>query len=102
MRSTMTDVVHPQRVVQRIKTTQAREEFGTMVNSVAFGGQWIVFERRDKDLAAMIPMADLRRLQALLAVDPRPAWDGVSIPQWNHDWAAADRICHSLEVDDMH
>jgi len=96
------------RTVHHVKTTQAREEFGTMVNRVAYGGEWIVFERRGKDLAALVPVDDLRRLEALDAAaleDPSgalPGWDGIHGASWPHGWGAAERVRRDLEVDDMH
>jgi prevent-host-death family protein len=53
--------------VKRIKTDDARREFGTVINRVAFGGERIVLERRGKPLAAMIPMEELRLLERLIA-----------------------------------
>ncbi len=93
----------PTRTIQRVKTTQAREEFGTMVNTVAYGGQWIVFERRGRDMAAMIPMTDLRRLEAYDAQEQaQPGWDGIHASKGGYDWAAAERVRRSLEEDYMH
>jgi hypothetical protein len=97
------DRIHPERVIHRVKTTLAREEFGTMVNTAAFGGHWIVFERRGRDLAAMIPMADLERLAALDAPEMAPlGWDGIHSPASRPHWDAAERVRLNLEVDDMH
>ena len=89
----------PYRNVHRIKTTQAREEFGTMISTVAYGGDWIVFERRNRDMAALIPIEDLRRLEELDAQEvARPGWDGLA----SEGWHAAELARRSLEVDDMH
>ena len=52
--------------MKRIKTDQARAEFGSVVNRVAFGHERIVLERRGKPLAALIPMEDLRLLERLI------------------------------------
>ena len=91
------------RNVHRVKTTRAREEFGTMINTVAYGGDWIVFERRDRDMAALIPMEDLRRLEALNALEgSRPGWDGLASVRASNGWNAAERARLDLEVDDMH
>ena len=101
--ATPTDTLSPARVIHRVKTTRAREEFGTMVNTVAYGGHWIVFERRSRDLAALIPMADLERLAALdrQRMAPR-GWDGIHAAAAAYDWGEAERVRHNLEVDDMH
>jgi len=91
------------RTVHRVKTTRAREEFGTMINLAAYGGHWIVFERRNRDLAALIPMDDLRRLEALDAERAaRPGWDGIHGAPRPYDWGAAERLRRDVEVDDMH
>lgn len=91
------------RTVHRVSTTQAREEFGTMINTAAYGGHWIVFERRDRDMAALIPMADLKRLEALDAqAVARPGWDGLDSAAATFGWNAAERVRRELEVDDMH
>lgn len=55
--------------MKRIKTDQARNEFGTVVNRVAFGKERIVLERRGKALAALIPMEDLRLLERLIEAE---------------------------------
>ena len=46
-----------------ISITRAREEFATLFNRVAFGGDRIIIGRRGKDQVALVPMEDLRRLQ---------------------------------------
>jgi hypothetical protein len=95
-------LAHAGRIVHRVKTTQAREEFGTMINTVAYGGHWIVFERRDRDLAALIPMSDLARLQALAASEAtRAGWDGIQDPA-SYDWRAAESVRRQLDRDYMH
>ena len=103
IRTTQSDRIQPVRTLHRVKTTAAREEFGTMINSAAFGGHWIVFERRGRDLAAMIPMADLERLAALDAQEmAAPGWDGIHSAASRPHWDAAERVRLNLEVDDMH
>ncbi len=52
--------------MERMKTGDARDEFGAVVNRVAYGNEWIVLERRGKEMAAMIPMRDLRLLERLI------------------------------------
>ena len=91
------------RTIHRVKTTQAREEFGTMINTVAYGGQWIVFERRGRAMAALVPIADLERLEALDAQEvARPGWDGLESATATFGWNAYERVRRDLEVDDMH
>ena len=52
--------------MERMKTGDARDEFGAVVNRVAYGNEWIVLERRGKEMAALIPMRDLRLLERLI------------------------------------
>lgn len=51
--------------MSRYTTTQARTHFSEIVNHVAFGKQRQILYRRGKELVAMIPIEDLRRLEAL-------------------------------------
>ncbi|MCH9046342.1 MAG: type II toxin-antitoxin system Phd/YefM family antitoxin [SAR324 cluster bacterium] len=55
--------------VKRIKTNKARDEFGSVVNRVAYGKERIILQRRNKDMAAMIPMEDLRLLERLIEAE---------------------------------
>jgi prevent-host-death family protein len=48
-----------------LSTAEARERFAELVSRAAFGKERIVLTRRGKPLAAMVPVADLERLQAL-------------------------------------
>ncbi len=47
----------------RVRTDEARNTFGTVLNRVAFGKERIVLERRGKALAAIVPLEDLARLE---------------------------------------
>jgi antitoxin Phd len=49
----------------RLNVTKAREEFPEIVNRAAYGKERTVVSRRGKDLAAVIPMEDLRLLERL-------------------------------------
>jgi len=55
--------------VKRIKTNKARDEFGSVVNRVAYGKERIILQRRNRDMAAMIPMEDLRLLERLIEAE---------------------------------
>lgn len=57
----------------RIATTDAREELAELVNAVAYGGARIVLQRHGKDVAALVPLADLARLGIRLTSE---------IPRW--------------------
>jgi prevent-host-death family protein len=45
--------------------SEARTHLTDLVNEVAYGGERIVVTRKGKELVAIIPLADLRALEAL-------------------------------------
>ncbi|MGH2533141.1 MAG: type II toxin-antitoxin system Phd/YefM family antitoxin [Thermomicrobiales bacterium] len=47
----------------QISTVEARERLAEVVNRAAFGGERVVLTRRGKELAAIVPMEDLRWLE---------------------------------------
>jgi prevent-host-death family protein len=47
----------------KLAASQAREAFSDTLNRVAYRGERIVLRRRGKDLAAIIPMADLKLIE---------------------------------------
>ena len=49
----------------RLNVSKAREEFPEVVNRAAYGKERIIVSRRGKDLAAVIPIEDLRLLERL-------------------------------------
>ena len=49
----------------RLNVSKAREEFPEIVNRAAYGKQRTIVSRRGKDLAAVIPIEDLRLLERL-------------------------------------
>jgi prevent-host-death family protein len=49
----------------RLNVTKAREEFPDVVNRAAYGKERTIVSRRGKDLAAVIPIEDLRLLERL-------------------------------------
>ena len=49
----------------RINVSKARDEFPDLVNRAAFGKERTIVSRRGKDLAAVIPIEDLRLLERL-------------------------------------
>jgi prevent-host-death family protein len=51
--------------MDRIAASEARLQFAEVVNKVAFGGERIVLHRHGKDVAAVVPVEDLRFLEAL-------------------------------------
>ena len=48
-----------------LPASKAREGFADTINRVAFGKERVVLRRRGKDIAALVPMADLRLLEEL-------------------------------------
>ena len=49
----------------RIAASEAREKFATILNEVAFAGERILLHRHGKDVAAVVPIADVELLEAL-------------------------------------
>ena len=49
--------------MKKVETTVARQEFAETVNQVAYGKKRVVLQRRGRDMAAIVPMDDLARLQ---------------------------------------
>ena len=49
----------------RVRSSQGRDQFSTLVNRVAYGKERIVVSRRGKDVAALVPIEDLRLLERL-------------------------------------
>lgn len=49
----------------RIAASEARENFATILNEVAFGGERIRLHRHGKDVAAVVPIEDVELLEAL-------------------------------------
>jgi prevent-host-death family protein len=49
----------------RLNVSKAREELPEVVNRAAYGKERTIVSRRGKDLAAVIPMDDLRLLERL-------------------------------------
>ena len=51
--------------MSRIPASEARLQFAEVVNKVAFGGERVVLHRHGKDVAALVPVADLHLLESL-------------------------------------
>jgi prevent-host-death family protein len=49
----------------RLNVSKAREEFPEILNRAAYGKERTIVSRRGKDLAAVIPIEDLRLLERL-------------------------------------
>ncbi len=50
--------------MRRVSATDAKRDFSATLNRVAFGGERVVLQRHDKDIAALVSLEDLRLLQA--------------------------------------
>jgi len=48
-----------------LPASKAREGFSDTINRVAFGKERVVLRRRGKEVAAVVPIADLRLLEDL-------------------------------------
>ena len=53
-------------MLRSITASEARDEFAEIINRVAYGGERIVIRRHEKELAAVIPLEDLRLLERLI------------------------------------
>jgi PHD/YefM family antitoxin component YafN of YafNO toxin-antitoxin module len=49
----------------RLTASQLREDMATAINKVAFGGERIVLQRNNKDVAALVSLDDLNLLKEL-------------------------------------
>lgn len=52
-------------MTEQISTAKAKGRFSEMVSRVGFGKERVVLTRRGKPLAAVVPVEDLERLEAL-------------------------------------
>ena len=49
----------------RLTASKAREGFSDTINRVAYGRERVILHRRGKEVAAVVPMEDLRLLEAM-------------------------------------
>lgn len=49
----------------KISTVDAREQFSDVINRAAYGKERVVLTRRGKDLVAVVPIEDVKLLEAL-------------------------------------
>ena len=59
--------------MRRVSTSEARKELAELINRVAYAQDRVLIGRRGKELAALIPIADLRLLERL-ADDLEDRW----------------------------
>lgn len=49
----------------KISTVEAKAKFSEIINRAAYGKERLIVSRRGKDLAAVVPVEDIRRLEEL-------------------------------------
>jgi antitoxin Phd len=49
----------------KLSTAEARDQLATIINRVAFGKERVVLTRRGKELAAVVPIEDMKLLMEL-------------------------------------
>lgn len=49
----------------KVSTVEARERFSDIINRAAFGKERVVLTRRGKELAAVVPIEDMKLLEEL-------------------------------------
>ena len=49
----------------KVTTVEAREQFSDVINRAAYGKERVVLTRRGKDLVGVVPIEDVRLLEAL-------------------------------------
>ena len=52
-------------IMARLSASKAREDFADVVNRAAYKGERTLLHRRGKDVAAVVPVADLALLEAI-------------------------------------
>lgn len=51
--------------MNRVTASKVREDLSDTLNRVAYGRERVILHRRGKDVAAVVPIEDLRLLEAL-------------------------------------
>jgi prevent-host-death family protein len=51
--------------MNKVSTVEAREQLSTIINRAAFGKERVVLTRRGKELAAVVPIEDVKLLEDL-------------------------------------
>ena len=69
-------------MAKRVSAAQAKANFAALVAEVAFGGQYVIIERRGKPLAALVSLADLERLEQEHATSTRPTGALALVGAW--------------------
>ena len=74
-------------MLRSITASEARDEFAEVINRVAYGRERVVIRRREKELAAVIPMEDLRLLERLIEQEE----DRIDVEEAEEIMAAIER-----------
>jgi prevent-host-death family protein len=65
----------------KVPTVKARDEFSDVINRAAYGKERVVLTRRGKELAAVVPIEDVKFLQDLEdRIDLESARDALKEP----------------------
>ncbi len=72
--------------MEKISVTKARTVMAEIIGRVMFGGERVILERNGKDVAAVVPMEDLRLMERLIEeeedrIDLEEAQKALSDPQ---------------------
>ena len=51
--------------MRKVSTAEARDQLSTIINRAAFGKERVVLTRHGKELAAVVPIEDVRLLEEL-------------------------------------
>jgi prevent-host-death family protein len=51
--------------MSKVSTVEARDQLSTIINRAAFGKERVVLTRRGKELAAVVPIEDVKLLEDL-------------------------------------
>jgi prevent-host-death family protein len=51
--------------MNKVSTVEARDQLSTIINRAAFGKERVVLTRRGKELAAVVPIEDVKLLEDL-------------------------------------
>ena len=51
--------------MRKVSTVEARDQLSTIINRAAFGKERVVLTRRGKELAAVVPIEDVKLLEDL-------------------------------------
>ncbi len=54
---------------RRVTVTEARADFSEFINRVAYGKERFILKRREKELAAVIPMEEYRLLERAIEAE---------------------------------